>query len=323
MSLKSTKTTNLAQLAAAALVSATAILVLPSSAATTDREPQTALSYVKSPTQFIEAHGIRFAYRKAGAATGIPVILLQHYAGNLDDWDPRLIDGISRDRPVIAIDYTGVGATGGKAPETVEDMAGDVVFFIQALGLKKVDLVGFSIGGFAVQVIAASQPDLVRRVVIAGADPKGAEGLKTLSATFSDCAKKSTETKNDIRLCLFFEPSETSQAAGQAFLERLEERAGDRDKPVSDETRTAQFKAVMAWSERTDPQFSLLSKIKQPVLVADGNHDIMALTINSYTLSQHLPDAKLVLYPDSGHGFLWQHGNDFAGQINEFLSASK
>ena len=123
MPLKSTKTTKLAQLTAAVLVSAAAILVLPSSAVATDREPQTALSYVESPTQFIEAHGIRFAYRKAGAATGIPVILLQHYAGNLDDWDPRLIDGISRDRPVITVDYTGVGATDGKAPETVEGMA--------------------------------------------------------------------------------------------------------------------------------------------------------------------------------------------------------
>jgi pimeloyl-ACP methyl ester carboxylesterase len=300
MLLKSTKTTKLAQLTAAVLVSAAAILVLPSSAVATEREPQTALSYAKSPTQFIEAHGVRFAYRKVGAATGIPVILLHHWAGNLDDWDPGLVDGISRDRPVIAFDYTGVGATDGKAPETIEDMAGDVVFFIQALGLKKVDLVGFSIGGFAAQVIAASQPDLVRRVVIAGSDPKGAEGLKALQGTYSDCVKKSTETKSNIKLCLFFGPSETSQAAGRAFIERLQERVSDRDKPVSAETATAQLKAVMAWSEPTDPQFSLLSKIKQPVLVADGNHDIMALTINSYTLSQHLPDAKLVLYPDSG-----------------------
>ena len=270
-----------------------------------------------APTSFIEANGVTYAYRRLGQPSGVPLVFLQHFTGTMDSWDPVVVDGFAQARPVILFDNQGVSRSSGTTPDTVAAMANDAVAFITALGLKQVDLLGFSLGGFIAQVIAAEHPALVRRLILAGTGPEGGEGIRNLPQALEQAQKTSPD---DLRRYLFFEQTDTSQDAGRAFLKRQAQRTMDRDPESSQQTVGAQFTAIVAWGTDGDPRSARrLQQITQPVLVVNGKNDIMVPTINSYTLFQRLPNAQLSLYPDSGHGGLFQHGETFVDEGIRFL----
>lgn len=271
-----------------------------------------------APTRFIEANGISFAYRRLGQESGIPLVLLQHITGTMDHWDPDVVDGLAEQRPVVLFDNTGVSRSSGTTPATVEEMADHAVGFIQALGLTQIDLLGFSLGGFVAQVITADNASLVRRLILAGTGPEGGTGIKNLPQVITEGRKQSPR---EPRLYLFFDQTGTSQAAGRAFIERQARRTEDRDPDSSDQTVMAQAQAIVRWGSKADPEYSRLRRIRQPAMVVNGKDDVMVPSINSYTLFEHLPDAKLVLYPDSGHGGLFQFGDSFVRESLHFLAA--
>ena len=271
-----------------------------------------------APTRFIEANGIRYAYRRFGKEFGVPLVFLQHFRGTMDNWDPMITNGFAQDRPVVLFDNAGVGLSGGETPDNVADMARHAVAFIGALGLMQVDLLGFSLGGFVAQQVTLGHPDLVRRVVLAGTGPQGGEGMDRFTPAVEAVATKE-KSGPDSLLFLFFEPTATSQAAGRAFLQRLGARTTDRDEPSSLQTRDAQLKAIQAWGVPEGERYARLKQIRQPVFVANGTNDIMVPTVNSFILSQRLPNAYLILYPDSGHGFLFQYAELFVEHVSRFL----
>jgi pimeloyl-ACP methyl ester carboxylesterase len=275
-------------------------------------------SHITAPTRFIEAGGVRFAHRRFGAPTGIPVLFLQHFRGGLDNWDPTVTDGLGRDRPVILFNNAGVASSGGEPADTVSGMANHVVTFIHALGLKQVDLLGFSLGGFVAQQVVLESPDLIRRVVLAGTGPQGGEGMDAFTPKVAEQATQETPVIENF-LYLFFAPSETSQAAGRAFWERRHTRA-DQDMPSSVAAMRAQAGAIAQWGvvPKTD-RYGQLKRIKQPVLIVNGCDDIMVPSINSFILQQHIPNATLILYPDSGHGALFQYSELFVSHVRLFL----
>jgi pimeloyl-ACP methyl ester carboxylesterase len=268
-----------------------------------------------APTLFAEGGGIRFAYRRLGPSTGTPLVLLQHFSGNIDAWDPAVINALAADRPVIAFDNAGVGSSTGQTPDNVTAMARDAVAFIRLLGLTHVDLLGFSLGGCVAQQIATDHAALVRKVVLAGTCPKGGEEhlLEGLKTAFSNAASP------DPRLPLFFTPSEASQAAGRAFLERVYARKSDRDADNGSAVTDPQAKALINWCATPDPENALLRAITQPVLVVSGSQDTMLPASNALALCKGLSNAQLILYPDSGHGALFQHHALFVSQVRTFL----
>lgn len=271
-----------------------------------------------TPTAFVEADGIRFAYRRFGAADGVPLMLLQHFTGTMDAWDPSLVDGFARARPVVLFDNAGVSGSSGATPDSVHAMADHAVAFITALGLTRVDLLGFSMGGFVAQVVAAQHPDLVRRIILAGTGPEGGEGIRDIGRVLAQARQASPA---EPRLFLFFEQTESSQEAGRAFLERQARRTIDRDPDSTEQTIAAQLKAIVDWGTLPSTEGAArLRTIIQPVLVVNGKNDLMVPTINSYALFQQLPNAKLILYPDSGHGALFQYSDEFVKEGLQFLA---
>jgi pimeloyl-ACP methyl ester carboxylesterase len=278
----------------------------------------TTYTALTAPTQYVEADGVRFAYRRLGPTRGVPVLFLQHYTGTIDQWDPVVVDGFAAERPVIVFDNAGVGGSSGTTPEDVAEMTRQALAFINALGLLQMDLLGFSLGGFIAQEIALGQPDLARRIILASSAPQGGEGISRLPGVMQESTKVSP---NERRLYLFFEQTPTSQAAGKAFIERQSRRTVDRVPNTTQASALAQTKAIVGFGMNPDPGWSRLPRIPHPVLVTNGRHDIMFPTINSYTLSQHLPNATLILYPDSGHGSLFQHSTLFVEHAMRFLEA--
>jgi pimeloyl-ACP methyl ester carboxylesterase len=277
--------------------------------------------YTDASTQQLTAgNGIDYAYRDLGEGD-VPLVPLQHFRGNLDNWDPALIDALAADRQVVTFDNVGVGATSGTTPDTIEAMARGAIAFIDALGLQRVDLLGFSIGSFVAQEIALIRPDLLRRVVLASAAPQGAAGMHGWAPEVI-AAVGSPETSPEGYISVFFAPTDTSRAAGQEAAGRIfGGRAANRDEPTTWQTRQAQYDAVCTWGI---PNHSLLERvgaIDVPVLVANGDSDPMILPRYSYLLAGLLPDARLTIYPDSAHGFLFQHHTQFAEDVNAFLAA--
>ena len=269
-----------------------------------------------APTQTIHAGGVEFAYRQLGPSTGVPVVFLTHLAAVLDNWDPRVVDGIAAERRVITFDNRGVGASSGVTATTIEEMARDAVTFIGALGFDQVDLFGFSMGGMIAQVIAQQQPRLVRKMIIAGTGPAGGEGIdKVTRISYLDTAR-GLLTRQDPKQFLFFTRTPNGRRAGNQFLARLEERTDDRDRAISVRSFRAQLKAIHRWG-RQEP--ADLSSIHQPVLVMNGESDRMVPTKNTVDLDRRLPNSQLVIYPDAGHGGVFQFHEDLVKRALEFL----
>jgi pimeloyl-ACP methyl ester carboxylesterase len=278
-----------------------------------------ATTFDDAPTQTVNVDGADFAYRAIGDAGGPPVVLLHHFTGVLDDWDPAVIDGLAQRRRVIIFDNRGVGRSTGKTPDSVEAMAKDAIAFIGALGLTQVDLIGFSLGGFIAQVIALDRPDLVRRLILAGTGPAGGSRKSDFGAILRDAFQNATAQKKHPKHFLFFSQTKTSQRAADAFLQRLQARKNDRDPAASNDTTQAQTAAIVQWGKSDSAK--KLSAISQPVLVANGDNDIMVPTINSVTLFQALPNAELSIFPDAGHGGIFQYHREFTEQALRFFSS--
>lgn len=273
-------------------------------------------THVNAETLFVEAAGTRYAYRRFGSDTGVPLIFLQHFRGGMDHWDPLITDGLGRDRPVILFDNAGVAGSDGKTPETFEAMAEHVATFARAIGLQQLDVLGFSIGGFVAQALTLAHPQLVRRLILVGTGPRG--GVPGTDPRVGPVAVNELPTMEDF-LLLFFSPSAKSQAAGQAFWDRRHERKEQVDPPSSVEAMNAQLKALTDWTHAKGELFADIRTIKQPTLVVNGSNDIMVPTVNSYHLAQAIPDAQLVIFPDSGHGSQYQYPDRFLEYAKSFL----
>jgi pimeloyl-ACP methyl ester carboxylesterase len=272
-----------------------------------------------APTSFVEADGIRFAYRRFGDPVGTPIVLLQHFMGNLDNYDPAITDALAMGREVILTDNAGVGLSNGRAPESVAGMARDAASLIDALSLEQVDLFGFSMGGYVAQQIAVDRPELVRRLILVGTGPRGGDGMGQLDPDVAPLFGKVYDPQDQMWLPIFFSPSAQSQAAGRRFLERIRARTEDRDAPVSDATVDAHLTAARAWGASAPGSFDYLEEIRQPTLVVNGSNDIVVATINSYILQQNLPDAELILFPDSNHGSHFQFTDPFVDYVTAFI----
>jgi len=284
----------------------------------TRRATDTPLGYAGASARRVAAdNAIEYAYRDVGDSA-VPLVLLQHFRGNLDNWDPALIDALATERRVITFDNVGVGATTGRTPNTVEAMANDAVAFIEAMNLERIDLLGFSIGSFIAQEIALIRPELLRRVVLASSAPQGAAGMHGWAAEVIG-AVGAPETSPQGYLEVFFAPTNTSREAGQQAAGRIFGRTTDRDKPTTWQTRQAQYDAVCAWGIPNHSLLQRVAAIDLPVFVANGDSDPMILPRYSYLLAGLLPDARVTIYPDSAHGFLFQHHSRFAADVHAFL----
>ena len=277
------------------------------------------VGYTGASTQRVTAdNAIEYAYRDLGAGD-VPLVLLQHFRGNLDNWDPALVDALAADRRVITFDNVGVGATTGSTPSTIEAMAHDAISFLEAMDFQQIDLLGFSIGSFIAQEIALIRPDLLRRVVLASAAPQGAAGMHGWAPEVIG-AVGAPETSPEGYISVFFAPTDTSRGAGQQAAGRIfGGRTRDRDEPTTWQTREAQYDAVCTWGIPNHALLQGVAAIELPVFVANGDSDPMILPRYSHLLAGLLPDAGVKIYPDSAHGFLFQHHEEFAADIHAFL----
>jgi pimeloyl-ACP methyl ester carboxylesterase len=268
-------------------------------------------------TQFLQVGGNRLAYRRFGQPSEYPLVLLNFFAAAMDDWDPKVTNGLAAQRELILFDYVGAASSTGKTPSTVAAMTKDCVDFFAALGLKKIDVLGFSLGGMIAQQLASQYPDMIRRMILVGTGPMGGEGM-----TFSEALLDDLKDPVALLMRSFFTPSDASQAAGRDYLKRLQLRKADRDAAVSLETAGAQLNAIRAWGlVPSIGRYAMLSNIRQPVLIVHGNKDVVVIPINAFLLEQHLSDAQLVMYPDSSHGAASQHAEFFLEHARLFLGA--
>lgn len=267
-------------------------------------------------TEYVRVGEIDFAYRRIGQGAGTPLVLLQHFTGTMDAWDPQVVNALAIDRPVIVFNNAGVGTSSGSVPDNVQKMSTDAEDFILALGLGEVDLLGFSLGGFIAQVIATRDRVKVRRLIVAGSAPKGGEEhlLQVVGEAFAKGAR-------DVRLPLFFTPSEASQRAGAAFVDRALKRTEGRDPESGEAISNPQAAAIIGWCAEQDANYDLLKAIKQPALVVHGSDDTMFPSINAYEMFKHMSDATLIIYPDSGHGAIFQYADTFVAHVQTFLGA--
>lgn len=274
-----------------------------------------------APNQSVQArNGVSYAYRRFGRpAAGVPPLaMLQHFRGNLDNWDPLLLDTLAATREVIPFDNTGVGLSTGTVPRTIAAMARDAIAFTDALGLTRIDLLGYSIGGMIAQELTLQRPQLVRRLVLAGTGPQGGQLMHGWISDVAAIANAEDNGPDDL-LRLFFEITETSRQKGLEYLKRFTARQ-DRDKPNGLEVRDAQYDAIIKWGIPDPARLNRLAGITQPVLITAGDNDTMIPTVNAYLMAQHLPDARVRVYPDSGHGFLFQWPEQFAAMVTSFLA---
>jgi pimeloyl-ACP methyl ester carboxylesterase len=276
-----------------------------------------------APTQCVEANGIRFAYRRFGKPDGVPLVFNQHFTGTMDHWDPAVTDGLATEREVILFNNAGVSSSSGEVPTSVEQMAANAVSFIEVLGLPKVDLLGFSIGGFVAQEITLQAPDLVRRLVLVGTGPRSGESMATLTLEAQEIFGATYDEPDHLWLRVHFTRSEKSQAAGRELLKRFRLRAENRDPEVDEKVAPAQIEAIGKWGAPREKPFEYLKSIRQPALVVNGGKDVIIYSVNSFILQQHLPDAQLVLYPDANHGSQYQYPKRFVRHVSLFLSEGK
>ncbi|MGO4855652.1 alpha/beta fold hydrolase [Phaeovulum sp. W22_SRMD_FR3] len=274
--------------------------------------------FIEAPNRVITAAGSRFVYREVGPRGGKPLVLLNHWGAVLDNFDPRIIDGLATRHHVIAVDYRGVGASGGLAPLTIDEMARDVIALIRTLGHPTVDLMGFSLGGMVAQDVVLKAPDLVRKLILTGTGPAGGEGISKVGAVSWPLILKGLFTFRDPKTYLFFTTSANGRSAAKAFIARTKERKVGRDKSPTLRAFLHQLKAIHAWG-RQSPQD--LTRIRIPVLVANGENDIMVPTPNSHDLARRIPGAELVIYPDAGHGGIFQYHMQFVPTALAFLAA--
>jgi pimeloyl-ACP methyl ester carboxylesterase len=275
-------------------------------------------AYKDAPNRTVAVGDETFAYRELGPKTGVPVIFITHLAAVLDNWDPRVVDGIAAHYRVITFDNRGVGASTGRTPDTIQAMANDAVSFIRALGFERVDLLGFSMGGMIAQVIAQDEPQLVRKLILAGTGPAGGPGITDVTRLSHLDTLRGLLTLQDPKQFLFFTRTANGRRAGKEFLARLKERKEDRDKAISPRSYLTQLKAIHRWGQE---QPADLSVIRQPVLVANGESDRMVPSQNSVDLAKRLPNSQLVIYPDAGHGGIFQYHDEFVTSALNFLKA--
>jgi pimeloyl-ACP methyl ester carboxylesterase len=267
-------------------------------------------------TQFVQVGDVRVAYRRFGKRGALPLLLLNYFAANMDDWDPKITNGFAAERDVIIFDYPGIGRSTGATPSTVAAMTKDFVGFCRALDLSSFDIVGFSLGGMIAQQLAFEFPDMVRRIILLGTGPRGGEGM-----TFTELSVDELDDPVSLLMYAFFTPSDASQAAGHAYLERLKLRATDRDESVSRQAAIAQLESIREWGAiPSENRFAMLGQIRQPTLIVHGNKDVVVMPINAFLLVEHLPNAQLIMYPDASHGAQSQHAEVFLEHVRLFLN---
>jgi pimeloyl-ACP methyl ester carboxylesterase len=278
-------------------------------------------SHQTAPTQFVDAAGVRFAYRRLGKSGGVPLVFNMHFTGTMDHWDPLVTDGLAATREVILFNNAGISGTSGEVPASVEEMAANATAFIKAPGLKTVDVLGFSIGGFVAQEIALQAPALARRLVLVGTGPRGGQDMATLTPEAQRIFGATYDVPDEIWLAVHFTPSSASQAAGRKFLKRFRQRAENRDPEVNEGVALAQLEAIARWGAPRAGSYDYLKAIRQPTLVVNGIDDVIIYSINSFILARHLPNAQLILYPDANHGSQYQYPELFVRHASTFLDA--
>jgi pimeloyl-ACP methyl ester carboxylesterase len=276
-------------------------------------------SHTTVPTQFVEANGICFAYRRFGKTSGVPLVCNMHLLGNLDNWDPAVTDGLAKEREVILFDNAGIGSSTGEVPTTFADMARNAIAFTEALGLSQVDVLGISIGGIVAQNIVMQRPDLVRKLILIGTGPRNGDAMETPTPEAVAAFGKAYTLPEHLWLEVMFNPDPASQAAGLAFLKRIAARTENRDKDISEKVLPAQVAAYTEWGQPVGERFAYLKEMLLPTLVVSGNHDVIIYTVNSLHLAQNLPNAKLILYC-AGHGSYNEHHEEFVRDTNYFLN---
>jgi len=268
-----------------------------------------------APTRFVQVGDAGFAYRRFGRPGGLPLLLLNYFAANMDNWDPKVTNAFAAEREVILLDNAGVGGSSGETPSTVAAMTTDCVEFCRSLDVRNTDVVGFSLGGMIAQQLAFEYPDMIRRMILMGTGPRGGEGM-----TFTELSTDLLADPVALLMSAFFTPSGASKAAGQAYIERLKLRVTDRDAPVSVKAAGAQLEAIREWgSIPSTDRYAMLPRIHQRTLIVHGSKDIVVMPINAFLLAQHLPDAQLVMYPDASHGAQSQHAEVFLQHARLFL----
>lgn len=272
-----------------------------------------------APTQFVEAAGVNFAYRRFGNPEGVPLVMNMHFTGTMDHWDPLVTDGLAKGREVILFNNAGISTTSGEVPTTIEGMAANAVAFVKALGLSKVDVLGFSLGGLVAQEMVLAAPDLVRKLILVGTGPRSGEAMETLTPEALAVFGGTYEHPDDLWLGVFFTPTDRSQAAGREFLKRFRLRTEGRDHEVSERVAPAQIEALGKWGAPRENPHAYLKSINQPTLVVNGGNDVIIYTVNSFILQQNLPNAQLILYPDSSHGSQYQYPELFVSDVSTFL----
>lgn len=281
-------------------------------------------SNVTAPTRFLDVNGERYAYRRFGSGAGHPLLFLQHFTGTLDNWDPAVTDPLAVKREVILFDNAGIGRSSGEVPKTIAGMAKHALAFLDGLGLRACDVLGYSLGGMVALQMAQDRPSAFRRMVLVGTAPRGGEDIMhlekpSLARHFQDPALRGYAILRKI----FFAPTESSQAAGEAFLGRLAQRQDDLDRPSGPEVAANQITAFREWERFTGDRFADLRSIRHPTLVVNGVHDEMIPVANSYRLVENLPNAVLLVYPDAGHGSLFQFHESFVRQVAAFMASGQ
>lgn len=275
-------------------------------------------SYTSQPNLSITADdGTVYAYRELGEKKGIPVVFFTHLSANLDNWDPRVMDGIAEKHWVIAFDNKGVGLSSGTVPDTIQQMAREALTFIHTLGFEQIDLLALSMGGMIAQELVDLEPKLVRKLILTGTGPRGGEGIKHVTKVTNYDMIRAIFTLKDIKTYLFFTRTDNGKQKAKEFLTRLKERKEVRDKTISIKGYITQLKAIHKWGLAKPAD---LSKITQPTLVVNGDNDRMVPTLNSYALAKRIPNNELIIYKDSGHGGIFQNHDEFVKAVIEFLS---